>query len=52
MKVKFSVGMNIVKCNESEIVEVNDDSTDSQIDEMLNEWVFERVWCDWTKVSD
>jgi len=51
MKVEFYVGMNLVKCKQTTTLEVDDDTSDDEISEMLNDWMWNHIDIGWEKIE-
>ena len=50
MKVKFDMSFGLVSCKRTMTIEVEDDVTDEELDEMAHDWMHEEVSCDWERL--
>ncbi len=50
MQVLFELSIGFAKCTKTATMEVEDDTTDEQIDEMLRDWVNDTVDAGWSKL--
>lgn len=44
--------MGLVGCKRQEIIDVDDDATDEEIDEIAKDWLFSSVEWSWKKVEN
>jgi hypothetical protein len=50
-KIKFTLATNKVGSEVSKVIEVDDDTTDEEIDEMYFEWVNENNYGGWSEIE-
>lgn len=46
-KVKFYLGIGLVGCNHTEVMEFDDNTTEEEIEECYEEWKDEKLDCSW-----
>ncbi len=52
MKVEFYVQMNIVGTTRTEIIEVDDNTSEETLDEILVEWINNHIDCGWKRIDE